>query len=70
MTIVEQYDIMSLYLIFMKCYYYLHPAIESNNGFVNQRVDDYNSLDIFQMTKGNIESAKKLVKIELLVFRH
>jgi len=70
MTIVEQYDIMSLYLIFMKCYYYLHPTIESNNGFVNQRVDDYNSLDIFQMTKGNIESAKKLVKIELLVFRH
>ncbi len=54
----------------MKCYYYLHPSIESNNGFVNQRVDDYNSLDIFQMTKGNIESAKELVKIELLVLRH
>jgi hypothetical protein len=25
--VVEQYDIMSLYLMFMKCYYYLHPLM-------------------------------------------
>ncbi len=31
-TIVEEYDIMSLYPMFMKCYYHLHPSIESNNG--------------------------------------
>jgi hypothetical protein len=54
----------------MKCYYYLHPSIESNNGFVDQRVDDDNSLDVFQMTIGSIELTKELVKIELLVFQH
>jgi hypothetical protein len=36
---------------------------KSNNGFVDQRMDDNNDLDIFQMTIGNIELAKELVKI-------
>jgi hypothetical protein len=31
-TIVQQYDTMSLYPMFMKCYYHLHPSIESDNG--------------------------------------
>jgi len=47
---------------------YLHPSIESNNGFVNEKMDDDNKLCIFQMIRGNIELAKKLVKRELLVF--
>jgi hypothetical protein len=34
-AIVEQYDTMSLYSMLMKCYYHLHPLIESNNGFAN-----------------------------------
>jgi hypothetical protein len=34
-TIVEQYDTMSLYRMLMKCYYHLHPSIESNNDFAN-----------------------------------
>ncbi len=42
----EQYNTMSLYLMLMKCYYHLHSSIESNNGFVDQKVDDHNSLDI------------------------
>ncbi len=33
--IVEQYDIKSLYLMLMKCYYHLHSSIESINRFVN-----------------------------------
>jgi hypothetical protein len=48
-TIVEQYDIMSLYLMLMKCYYHLHSSIESKNCFVDQRMDDDNNLDIFQL---------------------
>jgi hypothetical protein len=48
-AIVEQYDTMSLCLMFMRCYYHLHPLIESNNGFVDQRMHDDNNLDIFQM---------------------
>jgi hypothetical protein len=31
--IVEQYDIMSLYPTFMKCYYHLHALIEYDDGF-------------------------------------
>jgi hypothetical protein len=54
----------------MKCYYCLHPSIKSNNGFVDQRMDDDNSLDIFQMIIGIIELAKELAKIEFLVFWH
>jgi hypothetical protein len=34
-AIVEQYDIMSLYLMLMKCYYQLHSSIESKNCFAN-----------------------------------
>jgi hypothetical protein len=34
-AIVEQYDIMSLYPMLMKCYYHLHPSIEFDNGFIN-----------------------------------
>jgi hypothetical protein len=33
-------------------------------------VDDDSSLDVFQMTIGNIEPTKKLVKRKLLVFWH
>ncbi len=34
-TIVEQHDTMSLYPMFMKCYYHLHPLIEFDIGFAN-----------------------------------
>jgi hypothetical protein len=64
-AIVEQHDTMSLYPMFMRCYYHLHPPIEFNNGFVDQKVYDDNNLDIFQMTIGSIELTK-----ELLVFQH
>ncbi len=32
-SIAKQYDTMSLYPMFMKCYYHLHPSIEFDNGF-------------------------------------
>jgi hypothetical protein len=47
-TIVEQYNMISLYVMFMKCYYHLHPSIKYNNGFANQRIDDDNNLDFFK----------------------
>jgi hypothetical protein len=61
-TIVEQYDTMSLYPMLMKCYYHLHPLIKSINDFVDQRMDDDNCLDIFQMRARNIEPTKELGK--------
>jgi hypothetical protein len=34
-TIVKQHDTMSLYPMFMKCYYHLHPLIEFDTSFAN-----------------------------------
>jgi hypothetical protein len=31
----------------MKCYYQLHPSIEFDNPFVDQREDDDSNLDVF-----------------------
>jgi hypothetical protein len=67
-AIVEQYDTMSLYAMLMKCYYHLHPSIQFNNDFANERLDDDNSLNIFQLTTRNTKQAKEFVKRELLVF--
>jgi hypothetical protein len=53
----------------MKCYYHLHPSIEYDNGFADQKVYDIKSLDIFQMTTKNIESTKELFQKELLALR-
>jgi hypothetical protein len=39
----------------MKCYFQLHLSIEFDNGFVDQKMDDDNSLNIFQMTPRTIE---------------
>jgi hypothetical protein len=69
-TIIEQYDTMSLYLMLMKCYYYLHPSIKFDNDFVNKKMYDDSPFDIFQMIAKSTRPTKKLVKRELLVFRH
>jgi hypothetical protein len=66
-AIIEEYDTMSLYPMLMKCYYYLHPSIEFDNDFANQKVYDDSSLDIFQMIARSTNPTKKLVKRELLV---
>jgi hypothetical protein len=36
-AIVQQYDTMSSYPVFMKCYYHLHPSIEFDNGFGDKK---------------------------------
>jgi hypothetical protein len=69
MAIVEQYDIMSLYLMLMKCYYHLHSSTKSNNGFANKGVDDDNNLDIFQLITNSTKLAKELFKEEMLIFQ-
>jgi hypothetical protein len=48
----------------------LHPSIEFDNNFADQRVDDDSNLDIFQVIIGYTKSTKELVKKELLVFWH
>jgi hypothetical protein len=39
-TIIEEYDKNSLYLMFLKCHHHLHPLVESKSDFVNQRFDE------------------------------
>jgi hypothetical protein len=56
--------------MFLKCYYHLHPLVESKRGVVDQRVEEDKSLDIFEMTTSTSELATKLVNIELLIFKH
>jgi hypothetical protein len=46
-VIVEEYDKKSLFPMFLKCYYHLHPLVETKRGVVDQRVEEDKSLDIF-----------------------
>jgi hypothetical protein len=39
----------------MKCYYHLHPLVESQRGVVNKRVEEEKSLDIFEMITNTSE---------------
>jgi hypothetical protein len=34
----------------LKCYYHLHPFVESERGVVDPRVEEDGSLDVFEMT--------------------
>ncbi len=68
-NIVNKYDRRTLYFMFLKCYYHLHPMIESI-GCVDQTIDEDCGLDIFQQIVSISEPTKKLVTMELLIFRH
>ncbi len=46
-TSVEEYDKISLFLMFLKCYYHLHPLVEFERCVVNQKVEGDIKLDIF-----------------------
>jgi hypothetical protein len=69
-AINEKYDKKSLFPMLLKCYYHLHPFVESKKGVVDQRVEEDKSLDIFEMTTIRSEPTTKLVNREHLIFRH
>ncbi len=68
-AIVEKYDQFFLFPMFLKCYYHLHPLIESKRGVVDQRIKEDKSLDIFEMIVSTNEPTMKLVNKELLTFK-
>jgi hypothetical protein len=68
-SIVQQYDTMSLYPMFMKCYYHLHPSIESNNGFADKKWMMTIVWIFFKSQQGIFKKQKSLLKRELLVFQ-
>jgi hypothetical protein len=47
--VVEEYDRIFLFLMFLKCHYHLHVFAEFEKGVVDQRVEKGNILDIFEM---------------------
>ncbi len=53
-----------------KCYYHLHPLVESERGVVDQRVEEDMIFDIFEMTTNTSHPTMELVNRELLIFKH
>jgi energy-converting hydrogenase A subunit M len=53
----------------LKCYYHLHPLVESKRGVVDQKVEEDMSLDIFEMITNTSEPSMKLINKELLIFK-
>jgi hypothetical protein len=45
-VIVEIFYKQSLFSMFLKCYYHLHPLVESKRGVVDQRVEEDKNLNI------------------------
>jgi hypothetical protein len=60
----------SLFPMHLKCFYHLHPLVESERGVIEQRVEEDMNLDIFEMTTSISELVTNLVNRELLIFRH
>jgi hypothetical protein len=44
--------------------------VESERGIVDQRFEEDNNLDIFEMTTSKSEPTTKLINKELLIFKH
>jgi hypothetical protein len=68
-AIVDEYDKKSLFPMVLKCYYHLHPFVESKRSVVDQRVETDMSLDIFEMTTSTSDPRIELVDRELLIFK-
>jgi hypothetical protein len=67
-AIVEEYDKKSLFPMLLKCYYHLHLLVESGRGFVDEKVEEDITLDIFEMTTNTNEPTMKFVNREFLIF--
>ncbi len=53
MSIVEEYDRITLYPMLVKLYNHLHPIVDGGSSFANHEADKDRGLDIFQMTRSN-----------------
>jgi hypothetical protein len=67
-AIIEEYDKKSLFFMFLKCYYHLHPLVEYKRGIVDQKVEEDMNLDIFEMIIITSDPTTELVNRELLIF--
>jgi hypothetical protein len=53
-----------------KCDYHLHLLVEYERGVVDQRIEEDNILDNFEMIANTIEPSMNLINRELLIFKH
>jgi hypothetical protein len=56
-SIVDEYDSNTLYLMLLNCYHHLHPMTKSI-GCVDQIGDEDSSLDIFQQPTSTSQPSK------------
>ncbi len=68
-AIIEEYDKKTSFPMLLKCYYHLHPLVESEKGVVDERVEKDMSLDIFEMSTNTSEPTTELVNRDLLIFK-
>ncbi len=60
---------MFLFPLLLKCHYHLHLLVEFEGGIVDQRFEEDNNLDIFEMKTSKSEPTMKLINKELLIFK-
>jgi hypothetical protein len=68
-SLIDQYQIIFLFPMLLKCHYHLHVFVEFERGVVDQKVEKVNNLDIFEMTTNTSEHATKLINRQLLIFK-
>jgi hypothetical protein len=63
-SIMEEYDQQSSFLMFLKCYHIFQPMVEFEH-VANMQTHEKNSLDIFEMSTRTNEPTKEVVNKEL-----
>jgi hypothetical protein len=68
-AIVENMINFFLFPMLFKCHYHLHHLAEFERNVVDQRVEEDNNLDIFEMTTNTIDLTMELINKELLILK-
>ncbi len=53
----------------MKCHHHLNPLVKFKSSFVDQRLDEDCTLNIFEQTASTNEPTRELVDKEFLIFK-
>jgi hypothetical protein len=67
-SIVEEYDQQSLFLMFLRCHHILHPMVDFG-PMANMQTNEKSILDIFKKSTRTSEPTKEVVNKELFMFR-
>jgi hypothetical protein len=59
-VITKEYDMVSLFPMFLKFYHHLHPLSKVESSFA-KKIDKNTNLDIFEMVVNTCEHVKELI---------